>query len=137
MPSWHKQEVYVGNGILVDRRWAKQSEWVEIKPTANQPTSIQIYAKRTLQKRYSLRFIAAMYVNKSLQLQLQSVRQNIEFDYWLDMCVKFAHDTQQPYEDLLYNLNYLRASEPTWEKGLTMPAYIQGEPITIERDTEE
>jgi len=135
MPGWFKGEIYAGNGILVDRRWANQSEWVEIKPTANQPVNVQIYARRTKASRYTLRFIAAMVVDKKLQIELKSRRQNIDFDYWLDMCIKFAHDTQQPYTDLLYNLAHLRANETTWVKGLKMPFYYQGE--ELESDEKE
>lgn len=121
--SWHKTDTYADLGILVERRWAKQSEWVEIVPTANQRNHVILYAKRTMQNRYTLRFICSLYVNKKLELEYKGKRQAIEFDTWLQMCVDFARITRQPYSELLYNLRYLREHEPTWEKGLIVPDY--------------
>jgi hypothetical protein len=125
--SWHKTDTYADLGILVERRWAKQSEWVEIVPTANQRNHVILYAKRTMQNRYTLRFICSLYVNKKLELEYKGKRQAIEFDTWLQMCVDFARITRQPYSELLYNLRYLRDHEPTWEKGLLVPDYEEND----------
>jgi len=125
--SWVKQDTYADLGLLVERRWAKQSEWLEIVATANQPHSVILYAKRTIQSRYTLRFVCMMYVNKKLELEYKGKRQAIEFDTWLQMCVDFARITRQPYSELLYNLRYLRENQPSWAKGLTIPDYKEND----------
>jgi hypothetical protein len=125
--SWHKTATYADLGLLVERRWAKQSEWVEVVPTANQPVHIVLYAKRTMQNRYTLRFICSLYVNKKLELEYKGKRQAIEFDTWLQMCVDFARITRQPYSEMLYNVRYIRDHQPSWEKGLLVPDYEEND----------
>lgn len=122
--GWVRRQRYSWGEIIVERRYSSTTEWVHVEPTTNQPNSILISARRTRQRAAGLRYQAALYVNKRIQLRFEALRQPIEFYQWLQMCIDFGLRTRREYSDELYTLRYIVDNFPEWKiGGMTMPEY--------------